>query len=112
MQLENYTKFIKYFGNGYKKDLLIFGLLSFIAGIMEFAGIAIVYPFILFIIKPETVINSKAFMIIAKYFPILATQSHINCAFILGFLAILIFIVKNLFMIACLYIQTSFAGRG
>ncbi len=111
MQLENYTKFIKYFGNGYKKDLLIFGLLSFIAGIMEFAGIAIVYPFILFIIKPETVINSKAFMIISKYFPILATQSHINCAFILGFLAILIFIVKNLFMIACLYIQTSFAGR-
>ena len=53
MYLENFTKFLKYYGKGRYIKLCGFTGLSFIAGCLEFLGIALIYPFILLIIQPD-----------------------------------------------------------
>src|SRR5574344_2017375 len=108
MQLENFTKFIKYYGKGQKKGLLGFSIISIIAGLLEFAGIALVYPFILFFIKPQVVYSNKYYLNFSQF---LHVSKPISCAFILGIIVVGIFIVKNLFMMLSVYLQTKFAGN-
>lgn len=105
MHSENFFKFMKYYGKGRKIKLFGFFLLSLIAGGFELWGISLVYPFILLIIKPQAVIATKYYKDFAAF-----TNQHdvlIN-AFILGFLIMLIFIAKNLFMVLCAYLQNKF----
>ena len=108
MIVENFTKFIKYYGKGRKIKLFGFFLLSLIVGFLEFVGIAIVYPFILLIIKPETVIKTKYY---ADFTKIIHIDNTLSVAFILGSLAILLFIIKNLFMILSVYLQNKFINN-
>lgn len=107
MFVENFTKFMKYYGEGRRLKLSGFFLLSLIAGFMEFLGIALIYPFILLIIDPENVVHNKYYLHFAKF-------CHINdilmSAFLLGFLVVFLFIAKNLFMIGCLYLQNKFVN--
>ena len=63
MQMENFIKFIKYYGKNRKIGLFCFSLLSITAGFLEFFGIALVYPFILLIIKPESIVNNKYYVV-------------------------------------------------
>ncbi len=99
MYVENFTKFIEYYGKGRKIKLFGFFLLSIIAGALEFLGIALIYPFILLIIKPESVIHTKYYSDFANCFHV---HNVLINAFILGFFVMCLFIIKNLFMIFCL----------
>ena len=57
MFIKDYKKFLKYFGKGYKLKLSIFTVLSVFAGLMEFLGISLIYPFVVLVIKPDAIIN-------------------------------------------------------
>lgn len=105
MFVENFTKFMKYYGDGRRLKLFGFFLLSLVVGFMEFLGIALIYPFILLIINPESIIHTKYYLHFVRFF-------HINdilmSAFLLGFIVVFLFIVKNLFMIFFVYLQNKF----
>lgn len=108
MFIENFSKFIKYYGKGRKLKLFGFFILSLIVGSMEFVGIALVYPFILLIIDPESVIHTKYYIAFSKFFHV---NDIILTAFILGFVVTAFFLAKNLFMIFSLYLQNSFISN-
>lgn len=108
MRIENFTKFMKYYGKGRKLKLFGFFLLSLITGSFEFLGITLIYPFILLVVKPELVINSKIYSDFAAF--IHSTDVAFN-TFILGLIATLVFILKSLFMIFTLYLQNKFINN-
>lgn len=108
MVVENFYKFIKYYGKGRKLKMVGFFLLSLIAGFLEFMGIALIYPFILLIVQPQSVINTKYYQSYVSYIHV---QSPLANAFIIGFFVVLLFILKNLFMIWSLYLQNKFLNN-
>ncbi|MFA7658458.1 MAG: ABC transporter ATP-binding protein [Candidatus Gastranaerophilaceae bacterium] len=108
MFIENFTKFIKYYGSGRKTKLFGFFMLSVIAGSFEFLGIALIYPFILLIIGPQSIIHTKYYLNFANFFHV--SNVLVN-AFILGLIVTLLFVAKNLFMILSLYLQNKFINN-
>ena len=102
MFLENFHKFIKYYGQGKALKLSNFIILSIIAGLLELVGIALIYPFILLIINPSNQLLQKI--------PFINANNNINTGLIIGFITILIFISKNIFMIFVQYIQNKFVS--
>lgn len=105
MRFENFIRFIDYFGYGRKLKLAGFAVLAFFAGCLEFIGIALIYPFILMIIKPETVTGLNAYV---KFSAFTGVTSPVINALILGGLALVVFIFKNLYMIFFLRLQSNF----
>ena len=108
MFIEDFKKFINYFGNKRKLKLLGFILLSLIAGALEFIGIALIYPFIIMIVRPDTIINTTLY-----YYLTLFTHSNntmINALF-LGLLALGLFVFKNIYMIYFYLLQTKFINN-
>lgn len=104
MLLENFNKLINNYGEGRKLKLAGFSVLSFFAGILEFVGIALIYPFILMIINPEAVQNS---FIYTHIFKIININPMLN-ALLVGFCVLLIFIFKNIFIIFSMSLQFKF----
>ncbi len=98
MFLENLKEFLSNYGKGRYYKLAGFTILSLIAGGLEFIGIALIYPFIMLIIQPESV-N------LAKYIKI---ENSFVSGLLIGLCVLLIFILKNAFIIFSQYIQTKF----
>ncbi|MBQ6516263.1 ABC transporter ATP-binding protein [bacterium] len=94
MITENFIKFLKYFGKGKTKSIINYIILTFITGGFEFLGVALVYPFILLLLKPDaSFINKIPF----------------ECSpYLIGLMAIALFLIKNIFMIWQIKIQTKF----
>ena len=63
MFLENYRKFITYFGKNKRWQLTGFWGISLLAGMLELTGVALIYPFILLIMKPENINQSNSYCI-------------------------------------------------
>jgi len=107
MLLENFTKFMNYYGKGRKLKLFGFFTLSLVVGLFEFIGLALIYPFILLLISPEKVIHTT-------YYTSFVAFSHVNNVlsntFILGCLVMLLFVGKNIFMIISMYLQNKFVS--
>lgn len=99
MFLENYRKFLKYYGKGRYLKLLGFGGLSIIAGLMELVGVALIYPFIILIMTPTS---------IEKYVPQIKNHNPLIVGLSIGLCVLLIFVAKNLFMILMQFIQNKF----
>lgn len=99
MFLENFRKFISYYGKQRYISLCGFTVLSFIAGFLELIGIALIYPFIMLIINPES---------FAAYIPFAKLDNSLNSGLLIGLGVLLIFILKNIFMILIQYIQNRF----
>ncbi len=108
MYLENLKKFMKYFGEGKRLKLIGFTLLSFAAGCLEFLGIALIYPFILIIIKPDILAENSFYQSWVELSGI--SNTTIN-ALLIGFGALVLFVVKNIFMIFYMYLQTKFINN-
>lgn len=108
MFIGNLRKFIRYFGKGRKTRLLGFFVLSLIAGLFEFIGIALIYPFVLLIINPQSIINSGYYL---KFSGIFNINDPLAGSFIIGFFVVLLFILKNIFMIYIMYLQNKFANN-
>lgn len=103
--LENLIKFIKYYGKNRKLKIFGFFLISLLAGVLEFIGIGLIYPFLMLIVTPQTVIEYKFYADIINYL-------HINHIFtitaLMGIFIVLMFLSKNLLMILCIYLQNKF----
>lgn len=108
MFVENFFNFIKYYGKGRKIKLFGFFVLSLIAGFWEFLGIALIYPFILLIVKPENIIYTKYYSDFTDFFHV---HDVLLNALILGLIVTLLFVAKNLFMIFSLYLQNKFINN-
>lgn len=108
MFLENFTKFLKYNGKGRYSKLSVFFVLSCIAGLLEFVGIALIYPFILLIIQPQSIINSAPFI---KFSNLIHSSNLTLITFSLGLVVFIIFITKNLFIIFTQYFQAKFIAN-
>ncbi len=104
MFLENYTKFLKYFGKGRGKGFFCFGILSMVAGFMELFGVALIYPFVMFIVDPSVLFQKLP---VFNHLNITFSNST-NVGLFIGLLVLLIFIIKNLFMLYIQYFQTRF----
>ncbi len=99
MFIENYKRFISYYGKGRYSRLLCFGALSLVAGLMELAGVALIYPVIILIMTPNVII---------KHAPQLEFLNPVLLGLSIGLLVLLLFVFKNLFMIFIQYIQAKF----
>jgi len=108
MFVENFRKFMKYYGAGRKLKLFGLFMLSLVSGFIEFTGIALIYPFILLIINPNSVVHSKYYIAFSNFF---REDSVLTNAFILGFFVAILFVLKNLFMIFSLYLQNKFVNN-
>lgn len=103
--LKNLVKFIKYYGKNRRLKIFGFFVISLIAGILEFAGIGLIYPFLMLVTSPQTVIEYKSYATIIKFFHI----NHIlTITALMGILIVLMFLSKNLLMILCIYLQNKF----
>ena len=105
MILENFIKFIKYFGDGKRLQLVGFVGLASIAGCLEFVGIALIYPFILMIIRPETVTNTSLYL---KFSSLTGITEPIINALLIGFMALVLFVLKNVYMVLFIRLQSKF----
>lgn len=101
MFLENLNRFFTYYGKGRYLQLIGFTLLSFIAGTLEFIGIALIYPFIMLIIQPDMINISKFIKI----------DNSIAGGLLIGLSVLLIFIFKNAFIIFTQYVQNKFTAN-
>jgi len=101
MFLENYKKFISYYGKNRRIKLVGFTVLSFIAGLLEFLGVALIYPFIMIIINPN-------FIDMSKY---IHFENNITTGLMIGLGVLLIFVVKNIFIILTLFLQSKFTAN-
>lgn len=108
MFIENFHKFIKNYGKGRKVKIFGFFLLSLVAGLLEFVGIALVYPFVMLMIKPESIIHTTYYV---KFASFVHVHNVLANAFILGAAVVFLFIIKNLFMIGSIYLQNKFANN-
>jgi len=105
MIYKNFKLFLTNYGKDKLNKIYFFIFLSIIAGCMEFIGIALIYPFILMIINPETVIHTPSYISITNSLHL--KNEEIN-TFLIGFGAILIFIIKNIYMMGTIYFQNKF----
>ena len=96
-----FYKFLELFSRGYEIRLLLLLFMSVIAGFMEFIGIALIFPLIVLILQPQNVYSLPVLADVAKSFGAASTVS------LLGVGVVLVFIAKNLFMIANSYTQIS-----
>ena len=94
MITENFIKFLKYYGKGKTKSVIKYVFLCFIAGGFEFLGVALVYPFILILLKPDASFIQKI---------------PFECSpYLIGLIAISLFLIKDIFMIWQIKVQTKF----
>lgn len=100
MFLENYKNFILYYGKGRYLKLVGFTVLSFIAGCLEFIGVALIYPFIMLIIQPDYV----------KLPHFIHLDNSLITGLCIGLLVLLIFVFKNFFIVMTLYLQSKFVA--
>lgn len=105
MIYKNFKLFLDNYGQDRINNIYFFIFLSIIAGFMEFIGIALIYPFILMIINPETVIYNPLYMSVTDSLHLENTGLN---TFLIGFGAILIFIIKNIYMMGTIYFQNKF----
>ena len=106
MYIKYFKKFLEYFGKRRKFKLLIFAIMGLIAGILEFVGIAMIYPFVMMIINPASASSYT------KYIPFqINTPDAITMAAIFGLGAMCLFIIKNLYMILFMFIQCRFMQK-
>lgn len=104
MFLFQFAKFIKYFGKGYYLSLLNMLFLAFMSSLLDFASVAIIFPFIMLIMSPEQIKHNPYFIIINNYTHITSDR---NLVAILGFTFVALVIFKNIYMIFNMYWQNK-----
>ena len=101
--LKHFFKFIEYYGKNRKTKIIFFMLISIFAGLLELAGIGLIYPFLLMIMNPQSLSDNILF---AKLSDLFINQNYVIIA--IGCIIVLMFLAKNLLMIICSYLQNKF----
>ena len=108
MKLNNFKNFIINFGKKRCLKLSLFFITALFAGFLEFAGIALIYPFIMLIISPDIVTNSVYY---TKYTQIIGIYNTQLTAFVIGIAVLFIFIFKNIYIILNTFFQLQFVSN-
>ena len=103
--IKDFLKFIEYYGKNKKLKMTFFLLISIIAGGLEFIGIGLIYPFLIMIINPKSLLSNIYYQ---KFIQITGFDDFFINTVILGFLIVSMFIAKNIVMISCVYLQNKF----
>ena len=101
--LSKFNKFLKYYATGKGLSVSLFLFCSLITGSLEFLGVALIYPFIMLLLLPS---NPETIPYIGIY---LKNFSNIRyLPFIIGFLALGAFILKNIIIVIVNYFKSKF----
>lgn len=95
MDLGLFKKLFIYFCAEDKKNIILYMLLSYVASILEVLGVAMVYPLMILLLKPE--LQDKLPFVISPLY--------------LGIGIFFVFILKNIYMCYCYKIQARFSKR-
>lgn len=104
MFILQFFEFIRYFGKGYYLKLLNMLFLAFMASLLDFVSVAIIFPFVMLIMNPDQLINSSYFRIIEHYIEIPNNRTLLA---IIGGLFLFLVILKNIYMIFNMYWQNK-----
>lgn len=102
---KEFLNFIQYYGKTKKIKIAFFILISMIAGGLEFVGIGLIYPFLIMIINPKSILNNIYYQ---EFMKLTGIENFLVNLLILGFLIVSMFIIKNIVMVACVYLQNKF----
>ncbi len=105
MFLKIFIQFIKEYGNGHKLKLFFIALFSVFMGMFEFLGLALIFPFVLLLAGNNDFLN---FPVLKTFLDNISEAYDIkSLAFILCLAIIVIYILKNVFMILCTKYQNN-----
>ncbi len=108
MFLNQFFKFLKYFGKGYEIKLIYMLFMAFMSSLLEFLSIVLVFPFIMIMVNPGKVVNNPVAIFFHNHFGI----THINHMIILiGSLIAGCIIIKNIYSISILYWQNKIMSQ-
>ena len=107
MYILKLKQFLTIFGKDRFLKLLAFALMSIIAGGIELVGVALIYPFALAMISPSDIFNKLTFLPNNVYLAISAATPQKIDLFV-GIFAMLVFILKNIYMFLFTYVQSRF----
>ncbi len=99
MFLKVFFQFIKDFGKGYKLKFFLIAVFSFLMGLFEFLGLALIFPFIMLLIGGNEAKNIPLINALFENFNLAQNMKNIAFAFCIAI--IFIYIFKNIFMILC-----------
>ncbi len=105
MFLKIFNQFIKEFGNGYKLRLFLIAVFSFAMGLLEFFGLALIFPFIMLLAGKNNLLNLP---FLSVFINNMADGWDIkSLAFVLCIVIVTIYIFKDIFMILCTKYQND-----
>lgn len=99
-----FNKFLKYFGQGYKKQLIKILFMSFMSSLLEFLGVVLVFPFIMILVNPNRVVNNPVAIYLEYHYNISGIN---NMILAIGFLIAGIIVIKNIYCIYITYHQNK-----
>lgn len=94
---------MKEHGKGYKLRLFFIGLMSVLMGLLEFLGLALIFPFVALMMGNEVLTNIAPLNSMVEAMNMGGNKQLLAC--IICSLLIAIYIFKNLFMIFCIKYQ-------
>lgn len=106
--LSLYKEFFKYFGDKYKRYIPLVVTGAAVAGILEISGLLLLIPFIRILIRPESM-NRQYFL--SRLFQMLNIRTPLQQACFIGSLIVLIFVLKNIYLLFYYFWQNRFLRR-
>lgn len=100
-----FNDFIRTFGRGYKRGIAALLLGSALAGALELLGVALIYPLIA-ILKDNSITQTNPYL--HAIYVYLELDHPNQLAVVLGFGLVLVFALKNLYMILYNFFQLTF----
>ncbi len=102
MFLIQFIDFLKRFGKGYYLKLFNMLILAFMASILDFLSVTIIFPFIALIMNPKQMVTNPFLRVIGTHFNISNSNDLLT---IVGFAFVGIVLFKNIYMIFNMYWQ-------
>ena len=99
-----FFKFLKYFGKGHSKQILMMSVYTFLTSLFEFISVAIILPFLIMLIDPSGMMGNKFLRLLQKTFH-LETNGEVF-AYAAGILIATI-LLKNIYGIFIMYWQNK-----
>lgn len=106
--LKYYKQFFKAFGRGYQQLIPVVIVGAAVSGLLEIAGLLLLLPFIRMLVRPEAVRHHRY---LASLMHLFRMETPLQQACFLGALIIVIFILKNIYLMAYYFWQNRILRR-
>lgn len=106
--LTYYRDFFKHFGGGYKRYLPLVIIGAAVSGLLEITGLLLLLPFIRLLVRPQSIERIQWLQRLMYTFHM---ETPLQQACFLGGLIVLIFLIKNIYMMGWYFWQNRFLRR-